>query len=189
MTGKRAGPPCRCQLRRQELLEALQVARDHLQDEVDLAVQHMAFAHFGQGVDMVLERLEIGLGLALEADHREHGDGVAQHRRIDHGMIGGDGAGFLQRTDTAQARRCRQPDLARQIHIGHPAIVLQFAQDLQVDVVDIGPRHQIDYFLTCYCGRIIIIFQRNAIVPLCDAHIVRRNHAFALGKDCLSVRM
>ena len=109
----------------------------------------MAFAHFGQRVDMFLERLQIGFGLALEADHRKDGDGVAQHRRVDHGMIGCDRAGFLQRPDAAQAGRGRQPDLARQFHIGHAPVILQLAENLQVDVVDIGAGHYSDYFLSC----------------------------------------
>src|SRR3569623_940371 len=38
---------CRRQVRHEGFLKALQVAGDDLEDEVDLAVEHVAFAHFG----------------------------------------------------------------------------------------------------------------------------------------------
>ncbi len=52
--------------RRQQPLEALQVGRDDLEDEVDLAVEHMAFADLGNLGDMRLECLEVAFGLAAQ---------------------------------------------------------------------------------------------------------------------------
>ena len=46
----------RRQVRGQHFLKLAQVGGDDLQDEVDLAVQHVAFADFGDRRDMLLER-------------------------------------------------------------------------------------------------------------------------------------
>jgi hypothetical protein len=43
-----------------------EVARDDLQHEVDVAVQHVAFAHLRQAGDMRLEGHQVGLRLAAE---------------------------------------------------------------------------------------------------------------------------
>ena len=51
---------------------------DHLQDEIDFAVEHMAFAHLGQGGHMIFKGAQIGFGLAFQADHGEHRDAIAQ---------------------------------------------------------------------------------------------------------------
>src|SRR3546814_1216280 len=72
----------RRQVRGQERLEALQVARDDLEQKVDFAVQHIAFAHFGEAADIILERLQVGFGLAAQADHRKDGDAIAELRGI-----------------------------------------------------------------------------------------------------------
>src|SRR6185503_20779619 len=102
----------------EEFLEALQVLADDLEDEVDLAVEHVALAHLGQALDVILERLEVFLRLALEADHREHGDGEAQARGVEIGMIAANHARFLERADAAQAGRRGQSHAAGEIDVG-----------------------------------------------------------------------
>jgi hypothetical protein len=47
-----------------EGLEGLEVGRDAFEDEVDLAREHPAFANQGFLAHEILERLEVGLGLA-----------------------------------------------------------------------------------------------------------------------------
>src|SRR3546814_9900775 len=92
------------QVGRQDFLKRLEIGGDDLEDEVDFTVEHVTFADFGNVRHVLFEFGEIALGLALEADHREHGDRIAQRGRIEFGVIPLDRAGFLQRADAAQAR-------------------------------------------------------------------------------------
>ena len=108
-----------------DVLKRLQVARDDLQDEVYFAVEHVALADFRDRRDMRFERREVAFGLAAQADHREHGDRVAQGRGVELGVIALDRAGFLQRADAAQAGRGGQPDAIGQLDIGHPPVRLE----------------------------------------------------------------
>ena len=66
-----------------EGLEGLQVRRHAFQHEVDLARQHPAFAHQRLLADEVLELLEVGLGLAGQVHHGEHGDLVAEQLLVE----------------------------------------------------------------------------------------------------------
>src|SRR5437764_474023 len=86
----------------------------------------------------VLECRKIGLGLACEVHHREHGDVEAEQLLVEQSAVALDEASLLQRPHPAQAGRRRDADPARQLHIGHPAVVLQLLQDLPVDGVDAG---------------------------------------------------
>ena len=53
------------QLARQEALELLEVVGDHLENEVDFAVEHMALADLGENLaTCCLERAQVGFGLA-----------------------------------------------------------------------------------------------------------------------------
>src|SRR3546814_17772480 len=56
----------RRQLRCQELLETLKIIGIDLQNKIDFAVQHMAFAHFGKLCHMVFEGLQVSLRLRSE---------------------------------------------------------------------------------------------------------------------------
>src|SRR3546814_2214442 len=75
-----------------------------LEDEVDLAVEHMAFADLGQRVHMLFKGAQISLGLAFQAHHRKDGDAIAQAFRIESGVIAANDAGFLQTADPSPAR-------------------------------------------------------------------------------------
>src|SRR3546814_3238192 len=77
---------------------------DLLEQKVDFAVQHIAFAHFGEAADIILERLQVGFGLAAQADHRKDGDAIAELRGIKVGVIGTDHARLLERAHAAEAR-------------------------------------------------------------------------------------
>src|SRR3546814_13634672 len=83
----------RRQLRCQELLETLKILGNDLQNKIDFAVQHMAFAHFGKLCHMVFEGLQVSLRLTLQTDHGKYGDAIAQRSRIDHGVVGVDQIG------------------------------------------------------------------------------------------------
>jgi len=120
----------------QELLEALQVATDDLEDEIDLAVEHVALAHLGQRAHVLLELAQRFLGLALQADQREDGDRKAQLRRVKLGMIAPDHARLLQRAHPAQAGRRGQAHALRQLDIGDAPFILQLGEKAPIDPVE-----------------------------------------------------
>src|SRR3546814_21191913 len=90
-----------CQVRGQKRLEALQVARDHLEQNVDFAVQHIAFEYFGQARDIILERLEVGLGLAAQADNRETGRAPCRERERQYVEITGEAVTIKKNKNTS----------------------------------------------------------------------------------------
>ena len=119
-----------------EGLEGLEVRRHAFQHEVDLAGQHPALAHQRLLAHEILERLEVGLGLAGEVDHGEHRDLVAEQLLVEQRPVALDEARLLQRPHPAQAGRRRNADPPRQLHIGDAAVVLQLLQDFPVDGVE-----------------------------------------------------
>src|SRR5262249_22785871 len=66
------------------------------------------------------------------------GDLEAEQLLVEQRAVSLDVAGFLQRPHPPQAGRCRDADPARQLHIGDSPVLLQFAQDMAIDVVETG---------------------------------------------------
>ena len=84
------------------------------------------------------ESLELGVRLVVEPDQAEGDDVEAQRRGIQERAIAADDAGLLEPPDTSQARRRRNADALRQLDIGDAAFLLQLAQDLPVDGIEVG---------------------------------------------------
>ena len=121
-----------------EGLEGLEVGRHAFEHEVDLAREHPAFAHQRLRAHEFFERHQIGFRLARKMHHGEHGHLVAELLLVEQRAVALDVARLLQRAHAAQAGRRRNADPARQLHIGHAAVVLQFFQDLAVDGIETG---------------------------------------------------
>ena len=111
------------------------------QDEVDLAVQHVALAHERPGAAARLEGGEVRFGLADEAHHREDLHLEAQRAGIDLGVIAPDVAGFLERADPPQAGRCRDADPSRKLDVRHAAVGLKLGENLAVDRIQLVAGH------------------------------------------------
>ena len=84
---------------------------------------------------------KIGLRLARQVNHREHGHLVAELPFVEQRAVALDVAGFLEPAYAPQAWWRRDTDPARQLHVGDAAIVLQLLEDLAVDGVESG-RHE-----------------------------------------------
>src|SRR5205814_1407161 len=80
--------------------------------------------------------LEVGLGLARQVHHGEHGDLVAQKLLVEQAAVALDVARLFECAHAAQARRRRDADTARQLHIGHAAVVLQLLENLAIDRIE-----------------------------------------------------
>ena len=131
----------RDQFARQPVLVGVPILGDDLQDEVGLARHHRALAHHRPAAHAFLERREIGLGLAMQADVREHRHAEAEVIGVELGVVALDVAGLFQRANAAQARRRRDADRLGQPHVRHAAVVLQGRQDAAVDFVELYARH------------------------------------------------
>ena len=101
----------------------------------------MALAHFGPVLDHLLERHQIVLGLAVEADKSEDRDLIAERFRIDVRVVAADEAGLFERTHAPQAWRCRDARPVRKINVGHAPVILQIAKDAPVDTVKFDTPH------------------------------------------------
>ena len=119
-------------------LEGFQVGRHAFEHEVDLAREHPALAHQRLGAHEILEGNEIRLGLARQMHHREDGHLIAELLFVEQSAVALDIARLLQRADAAQARRRRDSDATRQLHVGDAAVLLQLLEDLAVDGVESG---------------------------------------------------
>ncbi len=123
---------------RHEGLKGLEIGGDAFEDEVDLPGQHPAFAHQRLVAHEILERLQVGLGLAGEVHHGEDRHLVAEQLFIEQGAVALDVAGLLEGAHPAQAGRRRDADPAGQLHIGDAAVLLQFLEDFPVDRVELS---------------------------------------------------
>src|SRR5580704_2456799 len=123
---------------RDEILKRGEIGRDTFQEEIDLARKHPAFPHERFAAHEILERLEIGFGLARQMHHGKNGDLVAELLFVEQRPVALDVARLLKRTDTAKAGRRGNADPARELDIGDSTVLLQLFQDLAVDGVEAG---------------------------------------------------
>ena len=117
-------------------LEAGEVRRHAFQDEVDVAGERPALAHRRPALDARLEAGKLRLPLRRELDHREEHHLVAEHLRVEQRPVAPDVAGLLERPHPAQARRRRETDATRELHIRDAGVVLELAQDGKVDRIE-----------------------------------------------------
>ncbi len=124
-----------------EVLEARQVFRDAMQQEVAIARDHPCLAHQRPLCRGSGERLQVGFRLVLEADHAEGNQIEAELRAVQHRVIAFDDAGFLELAHATQARRSRDSDPVGELDVGHSAVCLQLTQDLYVDGIEFSANH------------------------------------------------
>ena len=125
----------------EEALEGFPVFRDDANDEIGIAGHHVGFAHLRPGVGQLGKIGEIAFGMIGERDEREDRDAIAQFIRRHIGMIAADIIQLLQAPHAAQAGRRRNAHVLGEIHIGDAAVLLQFAQNSQVDAVEFDVLH------------------------------------------------
>ena len=128
----------RCGQLRDEGLECLEIGRHAFEDEVDLAGQHPAFAHQRLGAHEILERLEVGIGLARQVHHGEDGHLVAEELLVEQRTIAFDVASLLECAHPAQTGRSRDADPARKLDVGDAPIFLQLFENLLVNGIETG---------------------------------------------------
>ena len=118
--------------------KAVRSGATHFEQEVGLARQHVALAHQRPGQHPVLEGAQVGLRLAVQADHGEGDHLEADHLLVELGEVAGDHAGLLQRAHAAQAGRRRDADLLGQLHVGDAAVGLQLLENAPIGSIEAG---------------------------------------------------
>ena len=119
-----------------EGLEAAEVGGDALQDEVDVAREHVALANDVPAHDLRLERTQPGIALARQPNHGEGGDVEVERLLVDQRPV----ASMMPASSSARTRRTgrrRDADTACQFDIGHAPVGLKLLQDLPVDGVEV----------------------------------------------------
>ena len=101
----------------------------------------MALAHKRPCGHCRLEGLEVGFGLAMEADHRKHRHLEAERAAVNIGVIALDETSRLKRAHTAQAWRRRNAGPRGEIDIGDAPVCLQFGKYPQIDMIELRPLH------------------------------------------------
>lgn len=109
-----------------------------MEHEVGFARHHPGAAHDRPAAGAVGEGFQVDFRLAVEADEAEGDDVHAERWRVEQRAVALDDALVLEALDAAQAGRGGDADPARQLDIGHASVILQLAQDLPVDGVEIG---------------------------------------------------
>ena len=126
------------QLLDDECLECGQVAGNAMQQEVRFPRDHPGRPNDRPGPRQFGEDAQFGFRLVVQADEAEGDDVEAEHRGVDHGAVAANDAGLLEPLYPPEARRCRYADAARKLDIGDAALLLQLAQDLPVDGIEIS---------------------------------------------------
>ncbi len=137
----------RGQLLGDEGLKLRQVAGDAAQDEIHFARKHVAGAHLRPGADLVLERLEVGFGLAGEPDKGKGCHPEPESIRVEVGVIALDVAGLLERPHAAETGGCSDLHPLGQFDIRHAAIGLKLNQYLPIDCIELLSRHGVHLWL------------------------------------------
>lgn len=126
---------CRGEFAGQEFLKLLQIMGNDFQDKIDLSIEHVAFPDLRQLRDMVFKGQEIDLCLTFQRHHCKNGDAVAERLGIEIGVIALDDPVILQRTDPAQAGRCRQACTGSKFDVGNTPVMLQVAEYQSISCV------------------------------------------------------
>jgi hypothetical protein len=126
-----------------------------LDQVIEIARHQVAFLHLRNAQHLAPELLEMAGRFLVQCDFHEHQQGGADGRRIEAGMVAGDDAVALHAFHPFDRGRDGQAHLLGQVLHRDPAIVLQDAQDLAVELVQ-GAHglflrsHEFFLFLTRY---------------------------------------
>ena len=124
-----------------EILESSEVFGDAMQQEIAVAGHHPGLPHEWPAGGRGRECLQVRLRLVFQPHHAEGDEIEPEGGRVQQRMIALDDARFLQLADAPQAGRRGNSRLAREFHIGHAAVGLQFLEDPDVDGVEVGTEH------------------------------------------------
>ncbi|KAF1853762.1 hypothetical protein Lal_00007019 [Lupinus albus] len=127
----------------EEVRQALEILRDHLEQVIEVARDGVALDDFRKGLDHLFHRAHL---LELRPVQRQRDEGrdiESDLGRCHQGGIAADHALLLQRTHAPHALRRREVDALGQVDVADLAVGLQQFQDLDVDLVHEIHRHEI----------------------------------------------
>src|SRR5215510_12675937 len=115
--------------------ERLEIRNRQLDEVIRLAGQRIGFLHFLEAFDQLHEALGV-VGRVCRQRHLHEHDHVEPERlRRQRGVIAADDAGVLQRLPAPRALRRRQAHTLGEIVVGQPAIVLQCAEQVDIEII------------------------------------------------------
>ena len=103
------------------------------QDIIRAAGHQEAFLNFRMFPHSSFEPVEVILGLPLQRDVDNHGDGALDLAIVDQRRIPADDAGFFQELDAPETRGGRQPDFRGQCRIADPPVQTKEPEKVAVD--------------------------------------------------------
>src|SRR4029079_8916253 len=119
----------------EEALIGFEIAHHDAHQIVALTGHEEAVDDFRPAPDRLREAVELFFALALELDRGEDADRQADLGGIDDGGIALDDARFFEKADSARAGAGGKPHFQGELLDGHPAVHLQCAHDLEIDIV------------------------------------------------------
>ena len=135
------------------LLIVLDAAGHEAHQVVVAAADQMAFEDFVNQADVGFELGEVFALVVAEGDLGEDGYRVGDLGQVQMRFVAGDITGRFKPFDPLQARAGRQADGIGKADVGHPAVLLQFDQDADVDPIQFyEPFHHVP--LDCRCKTI-----------------------------------
>jgi hypothetical protein len=93
----------------------------------------LCFDDIGDVQEGALEGFDYLPGALHEIDPDEYLEGPLDRFGVDDRSIAAYHPSAFQLPDTPQGRRRAQPDRAGQLEVGHPAVLLELAQDVAID--------------------------------------------------------
>jgi hypothetical protein len=121
-----------------DLLVVVHAACDEAQQVVVAAADQVAFHDLVDLADAHLELDEVFALVVLQRDLGEHQQRVAELLEPEVRAVAGDVAGLLQPLHADQAGAGRQADGVGEVDVGHAPVLLQLAEDAQVEAVELG---------------------------------------------------
>src|SRR5688572_23240094 len=112
-------------------------AADEVDDVVEIAGDLVAGDRLWRALDQALELALLGATVLVQRHEGEYLDIVSELREVDVGAIALDHLAALQRPVARMAGAGGEPSLGGQFQVAHASLLLERAQDLEVDAVDL----------------------------------------------------
>lgn len=128
-------------------MKSFPILRDDLDKKIGIAGHHVAFANLGPVFEKPGKMHQIGFRMIGQPNMDKNGKPVSKLVGRYIGVVTTDIAGLFQSAHTAQAGRGRDVGHFGEIDIGLAAILLEFAQDGQINPIEFDVLHAV---LVCW---------------------------------------
>ena len=124
------------QLLHDERRQRVQIRRDDAQQVIGVADRRVAFQHFGQHLDLLLELLDDRIAVVLQLQARERRHAEAEFFRTQHDAVAVDHARRFEPLQTPADLRRRQRHLLAQLLMRRAAKALEHVEQREIEVIE-----------------------------------------------------